>query len=175
MGLRPFCRRHLPSFLLGSGKSRPTDESPTNQGIHFDGPMRPRPKSGYRTKVSGGSAGASGKRSIWGGLGTNRTGATNDDGDMKSLSTELGMLAPHALHAREKNMTHIRNKSRGPRAREEVSETSKAEPWQEYEHTQSLGHLGAREAGTPRDPYAPSTLVDDLEHGIVKTVPLDVR
>ncbi|KAI4100195.1 MAG: hypothetical protein LQ339_005601 [Xanthoria mediterranea] len=91
------------------------------------------------------------------------------------LSTELGMLAPHALHAREKNMTHIRNKSRGPRARQEVSETSKAEPWQEYEHTQSLGHVGAREAGTPRDPYASSTRVDDLEHGIVKTVSLGFR
>lgn len=63
MVLRPFCRRHLP-FLLGGGKRRPTDESPANQGIHYDGLMGPRSKSGYRTKVRGGSAGASGKRSI---------------------------------------------------------------------------------------------------------------
>ncbi|KAI4218099.1 MAG: hypothetical protein L6R36_009126 [Xanthoria steineri] len=92
-----------------------------------------------------------------------------------SLSTELGMLAPHALHARAKNMTHIRNKSRRPRARQEVSETSKAETWQEYEHTQSLGYAEAQEPGTPRDPYAQSARVDDLEHGIVKTVSLDIR
>ncbi len=79
--------------------------------------MGPRPKSGYRTKISGGSAGASGKRSIWGGLGTNRTGATNDDEDMKSLSTELGMLAPHALHAREKHDPYPEQEQRTSRTR----------------------------------------------------------
>ncbi|KAI4255593.1 MAG: hypothetical protein L6R42_006651 [Xanthoria sp. 1 TBL-2021] len=174
MVLRPFCRQHLP-FLLGSGKSRPTDESPANQGIHYDGPMGPRSKSGYRTKVSGGSGGASAKRSIWGGLGTNRTGGADDDEDMESLSTELRMLPPHAIHAREKSSTHTGNKSRGPWARQGVNETSKAEPWQDYEYTQSLGHVGARDSGTTRDPYAQSAGVEDLEHGIVKTVSLDIR
>ncbi|KAL8664813.1 MAG: hypothetical protein Q9168_007835, partial [Polycauliona sp. 1 TL-2023] len=94
MVLRPFCRRHLP-FLLGiaNAKSRPTDESPPangNQGIHYDGPMGPRSKSNYRTKVSAGSGGgggaSSGKRSIWAGLGTTRTGGGDDDDeDMESL------------------------------------------------------------------------------------------
>ncbi|KAL8851457.1 MAG: hypothetical protein Q9221_003636 [Calogaya cf. arnoldii] len=164
MVLRPFCRRHLP-FLLGGGKSRPTDESPANQGIHYDGPMGPRSKSGYRAKVSGGSGGASGKRSIWSGLGTTRTGG-NDDEDMESLSTELGMLAPHAMHAREKNVSsHARNKSRGPRARDVVSEGMK-EPWQDYEHL--------RDSGTKSDLYARDGR-DDLENGIVKTVSLDIR
>ncbi|KAL8754929.1 MAG: hypothetical protein Q9199_003991 [Rusavskia elegans] len=174
MVLRPFCRQHLP-FLLGSGKSRPTEESPANQGIHYDGLMGPRSKSGYRTKVSGGSGGASAKRSLWGGLGTNRTGGADDDEDMESLSTELRMLPPHAIHAREKSTTHTGNKSRGPWARQGVNETSKAEPWQDYEYTQSLGHVGARDSGNTRDPYAQSAGVDDLEHGIVKTVSLDIR
>ncbi|KAL8650343.1 MAG: hypothetical protein Q9226_005187 [Calogaya cf. arnoldii] len=164
MVLRPFCRRHFP-FLLGSGKSRPTDESPANQGMHYDGPMGPRSKSGYRAKVSGGSGGVSGKRSIWSGLGTTRT-AGNDDDDMESLSTELGMLAPPAMHAREKNVSsHTRNKSRGPRARDGGSEGMK-EPWQDYEHL--------RDSATARDGYA-RDVRDHLENGIVKTVSLDIR
>ncbi|KAL8962776.1 MAG: hypothetical protein Q9183_005101, partial [Haloplaca sp. 2 TL-2023] len=115
MVLRPFCRRHFPS-LLGGGRSRPADASPGNQGIRYDGPMGPKSKSNYRTKVSGGSGGMSGKRSIWGGLGTTRT--ADDDDDMESLNTELGMLAPHAMRAREKHESHTRNKTRGPKARE---------------------------------------------------------
>ena len=50
-----------------------------------------------------------------------------------------------------------------------------AEPWRDYEHTQSLGHVGARESGTMRDPYGHPAQVDDLEHGIVKRVSLDIR
>ncbi|KAL8871188.1 MAG: hypothetical protein Q9174_002929 [Haloplaca sp. 1 TL-2023] len=167
MVLRPFCRRHLP-FLLGSGKSRPNDVSPGNQGIHYDGPMGPKSKSNYRTKVSGGSGTMSGKRSIWGGLGTTRT--ADDDDDMESLNTELGMLAPHALRAREKHGSHSRSKSRGPKAGEEASNGLKGEPWQDHEQTQSLeSHQGTR------DPYTHPGRGEDLEHGIVKTVSLDVR
>ncbi|KAL8994020.1 MAG: hypothetical protein Q9169_005899 [Polycauliona sp. 2 TL-2023] len=170
MVLRPFCRRHLP-FLLGNAKSRPTDESPANQGIRYDGPMGPKSKSNYRTKVSGGSGGVSGKRSIWGGMGTTRTG--DDDEDMESLSTELGMLAPHAMRAREKHVSHTRTKSRGPKARDMGASDveGKMEPWQDDARTlSSEGPLGGS-----RDVYGHSGRPDDLEHGIVKTVSLDIR
>ena len=169
MVLRPFCRRHLP-FLLGSGKSRPSDKSP---GINYDGPMGPKSKSAYRAKVSGGGPpGATGKRSLWSGFGTNRT--AHDDDDMEYLSAELRALAPHAMQPRDKGT--LRNMSRCPRAREaKGNETPKTERWHDYQHTQDLGHVETSELGAAGDSYPQQNCQRDLEHGIVKTVSLDIR
>ncbi|KAL8648494.1 MAG: hypothetical protein Q9226_005971 [Calogaya cf. arnoldii] len=151
MVLRPFCRRHLP-FLLGFGKSQPTDEkSPNAEAVlAFDGPSGPRSKSGYRTKIIAGSGGPkrSGKRNLWPSMGS--TLVREDDDDMESLSHELNTLAPHS-------------QSNG-RGRNRVTAG---------ENANSLESIGAPRSGL-HNPH-PRSREDDPETGIMKTVSLDVR
>ncbi|KAL8830373.1 MAG: hypothetical protein Q9170_005754 [Blastenia crenularia] len=157
MVLRPFCRRHLP-FLLGSGKSKPTDDN-NDAMLAFDGPLGPKSKSDYHTKVSGGGSRGSkkpGKRSLWSNLG----GGTlrDDDEDMESLSKELRVIAPHV----GTNGASRGNNNRRDKAR-----------WQDQDNTQSSESIEAQRTGG-RDSY-PLSREGDLENGIVKTVSLDVR
>ncbi|KAL8949918.1 MAG: hypothetical protein Q9222_004007 [Ikaeria aurantiellina] len=159
MVLRPFCRRHLP-FLLGSGRSKPSDDN-NDAVLAYDGPMGPKSKSDYRTKVSSGGSKESkrsGKRSLWSHLGGG-TLKDDDDEDMESLSKELKVLAPHV----GANNGGHRGQRDGGRER-----------WQDQNNTQSLESIGApRTEG--RDQYPLSREGGDLETGIVKTVSLDVR
>ena len=166
MVLRPFCRRHLPFLLGGTGKSGPGN-TPGGHGIlNYDGPSGPKSKSGYRTKVSGGSSDfkrSDGKRGMWSGLGS---GLKEEDDDMESLSTELNTLPPKAR--REGNVATRDGGGVDP---------MRLEKWRHPENVQngsgesmSVGRESLR-AGYQNQ----RGREDDIEGGIVKTVSLDVR
>ena len=114
--LRPFCRRYLPFLLVKTERNRDSpggmsglfakNGSPIdNISIRYDGPMGPRSKSHYRTKVSSignksGSGGSAKNRTLWGiGFGTPSLEEDNDDDltDLESLSADSHKHLPGGI------------------------------------------------------------------------------
>lgn len=141
--LRPFCRRHL--LLFGSRRTSNTLPD-TSDGLNFDGPVGPKSKNNYRTRVSGGGSkdtGKTGKRGVWTALGS--TLGRGDNEDMEGLSNKLNSVAPHARTSADRHMSRNNGQGIDP---EIISVTH-------------LDRNDSREG--------------ELENGIVKTVSLDIR
>ena len=175
--LRPFCRRYLP-FMLGSDRIKASHETlgvggglfMNGKGTpNYDGPMGPRSKSQYRTKVSGGKSGGSSKRGLWG-IGFGSTTLMEDDDDLESLSAELKRLPPTAgsmgnveMRNTYDRVDHYSQKNGYGADHNNVKSNSDGigEARSDFGNRSSNARIPAEET--------------EAENGIVKTVSLDVR
>ena len=180
--LRPFCRRYLP-FLLGKmERNRDSPDgmsglfakngSPITNGVRYDGPMGPRSKSQYRTKVSSsgnksGSRGTSRNRTLWGisfGSPSLIEDADDDFTDLESLDAEqhkrlsAGGAGMGAIDSTVSNINNSRN------------------TYDKIDANSSLkGRSDHVEMSEPKPRFADGFAGEVDAYGIVKTVSLDVR